>query len=312
MRTTPYHAGEHVADAGLGPESAACPACGSEAPRTRVHTIQSQPDVALLRCDGCGIASASRMPTPDTLDAYYGRYYDPDRPKLTFAGMDRFARHLADVASASVADRHLRLLDFGGGDGSIAIQTALRWCDRGRGRSAELTLVDYEAPASSPDPRVTVRGVRTLDALPSDARFDTIIASAILEHVPEVGATMQTLYEHLDAGGTLYARTPYWEPLLRVFRNADLTFPGHVHDMGAPFWSQCVATMGWDATLRWSRPSIVETSLRTDPVRTLAAWLLKAPAHLETRLRGPSPRPIWRWVGGWEVCVQRRRPSAPA
>ena len=310
MRTTPYHAGEHVPEHGLAAVSTACPACGSTAPRHAVYTIQTNPDVSLLRCTRCGIDSASRMPTPATLDAYYGRYYAPDGPKQTFAGMDRFARHLATVAAASKARASLRMLDFGGGDGAIAMRAALRWCEDDAARTAAFTLVDYEPPAPTPDPRVAVASVRTLDALPADARFDTIIASAILEHVPDVGATMQTLFGHLAEGGTLYARTPYWAPLLRVFPNADLTFPGHVHDMGAPFWSQCIATMGWDATYRWSRPSIVETSLRGDAVRTLAAWALKAPAHLESRLRGPSPRPWWRWVGGWEVCIQRR-PAAP-
>lgn len=305
MKTTPYHAGEHVPEAQLEPAARSCPSCGYEGAREAVHRIQDAPQVDLLACPACGICSASRMPTPACLAAYYGRYYDPDGPKQTFAGIDRFARHLVAAAHASAATQTLRVLDFGGGDGAIATRVAALWCAAGSGRDARVTVVDYEAPAASDNDGVAVTGVRELDELDEAPAFDLVIASAILEHVPEVGATIDALFARLVPGGTLYARTPYWAPLLRLLPKTDLTFPGHVHDMGAPYWSRVVATMGWHATLVWSRPSIVETTLASDPVRTLAAWSLKAPAHLEMRLRGPGGVPAWRWVGGWEACIRR-------
>ena len=305
MQTTPYHCGEHVASDGLTDASGACPGCGSTAPREPVFQIQRDPDVALLRCGQCGLCSASHMPTAEVLRAYYGRYYDPDGPKQTFAGLERFARHLEGAMDASGATTALRVMDFGGGDGGIAARAAERWCNARQQASASLLVVDYAAPEEQSRGPVQLRGVPELSDVPGDARFDAIIASAILEHVPDVGAVMGALWSHLAPGGTLYARTPYWEPLLKLLPNTDLTFPGHVHDMGAPFWSRVVTTMSWEGELVWSRPSIVETELRTEPARTLVARILKAPAHLEARVRPPTEAPWWRWVGGWEVCVRR-------
>jgi hypothetical protein len=90
--------------------------------------------------------------------------------------------------------------------------------------------------------------------------------------------------------------------MLRLFPSIDLTFPGHVHDMGPAYWNHFMTTLGFPGELLASRPSIVETTLRQAPLRTVAAHLLKAPSHLECRLRGNAwSRPAWGYVGGWEV-----------
>lgn len=309
MQTTPYHRGEHVAGVGLYDASHACPACGASGRRTSVFRIQRGPDVHLLECTACGACSASHMPTADTLDAYYARYYDASDASVTFEGVERFARHLARCGRRLSRVREtLRVLDFGGGDGTIAVQAAERLrSDLGLPR-AEVVLCDYQAPAASPFAAVEVRGVEPLREV--EGTFHFVIASAILEHVPALSDTMQALWQHLAPGGVFYARTPYWRPLLRVFPRIDLTFPGHVHDLGPRYWSGVAETYGWRATTLASRPSIVETSVRQQPLRSLAAYALKAPAHAEAALRGPRRDLRWGAVGGWEA-VLRRDPSPP-
>ncbi|MFT4703239.1 MAG: SAM-dependent methyltransferase [Bradymonadia bacterium] len=304
MRTTPYHAGEHVADAGLTAEVDACPACGFTGERRRAHEIQRAPDLWLLECPQCGIASASRMPTPETLDAYYGRYYDPDGDKSTFSGLERFAAHLAAAIGECRSTGRLRVMDLGGGDGAVVAAACASLVRDGRATDIEVVLVDYESPTSEKYPGVTLVGERDLQQ--TEGSFDAIIASAILEHIPKVGPTLRTLFGKLRSGGTLYARTPYWVPLLRWLPKTDITFPGHVHDMGAPFWAAVPTTFDVDAEQVWCRPSIVETTLRDAPLRTAAAWLLKAPAHVEVSMRGPGVVPHWGYVGGWEALLRLR------
>ncbi len=244
-------------------------------------------------------------------------------PALTFSGADRFAEHIAQQVSAHVAPRpHLRILDFGGGDGTLAIALASTLLERQFTERVTIALVDYTTPRPSPRSEITIQPYHELSQVPAPAlgdpsdssanhstpsRFDVIIASAILEHVPEVGAIARRLFLHAAPGALLYARTPYWVPMLRFMPNLDLTFPGHVHDMGAPFWGRVIDTFELDAELVVSRPSIVETTLRQDPLRTLAAHLLKLPSHAEVRLRGPNVvRPLWGLVGGWEVFLKFR------
>lgn len=309
MRATPYHTGEHLEEEALRPPSDRCPACGFAGTRAAVVTLQSTPEVTLLRCPRCGIDSASRMPTEAALEAYYGKYYDAadaNADAVTFAGNDRFAAHLERLLPASLPAR-VRVLDFGSGDGAITFALAARLV--ASGHEVHIALVDYAAPTTVPSgtsTKVTYEGVATLDALPDAEPFDFVIASAILEHVPNVGQVARALFDRVAPGGTFYARTPYWAPFARLSKRVDLTFPGHVHDMGPEFWGRVHETFALDADLVASRPSIVETTLRSSPLRTLVAHLLKAPAHAELALRRPGASPRWRFVGGWEAVLRFR------
>ena len=302
-RSTPYHAGRQMLEEELLAPSEACPACTYDGHREPTHQLQREPDVHLLSCPACGIASASRMPTQTALDAYYRAYYDPGAPKVTFGDRERFARHILSSAHAPAKRSTLALLDFGGGDGTLAIAVAERalrsnLCDR-----VEILEVEYEEPRATENPAIQIRRVPELSD--ADGSFDLILASAILEHVPEVGSTLRRLFSMAAPGALLYARTPYWVPLTRWVPSIDLTFPGHVHDMGAPFWNRVTQTYRVPAKLLRSRPSIVETTWRSDPLRTLAAHLLKPPGHLESRWRRPGwVQPWWGLVGGWEVVLR--------
>jgi hypothetical protein len=54
------------------------------------------------------------------------------------------------------------------------------------------------------------------------------------------------------------------------------------------------------------RTPLLETSWRREPLRTAAAYLLKAPAQVDARVR-PTYRGTldWPFVGGWEIVMQR-------
>ncbi len=94
-------------------------------------------------------------------------------------------------------------------------------------------------------------------------------------------------------------------PLARLIGKFDLTYPAHVHDMGSSFWNRFVQTFGLRADLIVSRASLIETAFREAPVRTVAAFIMKLPSHLELALRHPRPvDPIWTLVGGWEVVLR--------
>jgi hypothetical protein len=119
-------------------------------------------------------------------------------------------------------------------------------------------------------------------------------------------ARMHFRLSALRAGGVFYARTPcvasLFRTLQRIGLSVDFTFPAHVHDMGEGYWSNVLSLLppafqGY--SLIWSHPSPVESSLRKDPLRTVAAHVLKAPWRIF--------RKHYQFVGGWEVLI--RRPS---
>ncbi len=131
-----------------------------------------------------------------------------------------------------------------------------------------------------------------------------VLASAVLEHIPYPVKSLEQLLSQTHAGGIFYARTPYMVPLRRLFhalgKTVDFTFPAHIHDMGSAFWDQMLVTLKLQDQFEIliSRPSMVETSFRQSPLRTLIAYCMKAPWFLLGNR--------WGLVGGWEVFIRRR------
>jgi len=243
------------------------------------------------------------MPSPEYLEAYYGSYYEGKEEKVTFSGKDRFAAHLLRALPVSWGGEHVRILDFGGGDGALAIAVAVRLLERFPQGSFDITVVDRETPAPSPDKRIRIAQRNSLQE--TEELQDMVLASAVLEHIPDLHPILHALANRIGPGGLFYARTPYALPFARIFPALDLTWPAHVHDLGSGFWNCFVDLFGLQARYLASRPSLVASSWREEPLRALVAHSLKLPASLEAALSPPSrKRRFWHLVGGWEVLLQ--------
>jgi 2-polyprenyl-3-methyl-5-hydroxy-6-metoxy-1,4-benzoquinol methylase len=244
------------------------------------------------------------MPKEDVLEKYYSQYYADSELRRTISSAERFARHVTGLMPGLAQSNTIRILDYGGGDGSLAQAIASKIIDEAsKDYHVQIDLVDYEAPAVLSDRRIAVRGYKDLSEIEGD--YDLILASAVLEHVPQVNGVIRTLVASARPGAYFYARTPFMVPLARLIRKSDLTYPAHVHDMGSSFWNRFVQTFGLRADLLVSRPSLIETAFSEAPARTVAALVMKLPSHLELALRRPRPiDPIWTLVGGWEVVLR--------
>jgi SAM-dependent methyltransferase len=300
-----YHSGKFLHENELLDCSQRCPWCGFADPREQVLALQKDPDVHLLQCPRCCAVSSSQVATEPALAAYYGLYYAAGRKaRVTCGSPHRHAVHIYRHARPAVERAKISILDFGGGDGSIGQAVALEML-RQREATIDLVIVDYNdrlvTPASS---RVTLTHASSLEQIPSGQRFDLVLASAVLEHLAQPAEITRQLLQRLTYGGYFYARTPCVVPLLklldRLHLSYDFTFPAHFHDLGQDFWKNIIPTLGLD-TREWrvqrSRPSIVETSLTDNFLRTALSYCMKAPWRL---LRHRYP-----YTGGWEVFIQR-------
>lgn len=244
------------------------------------------------------------MPRPEVLEEYYAAYYSGCEREVTFSDAARFARHIAGAFPRRAFGPSIRILDYGGGDGSLSRALAERLIAAGRTSRATIDVVDFASHEAQQSPSVALRFQRPTE--PLRGPYDLVLASAILEHVPELHALLAALYDATAPGGLFYARTPYSVPLRRLVPRLDLAYPAHVHDLGSPFWNRFEETFSWSVRVVASRPSLVAGTLAADPLRALAALALKLPAHIEGRL---SPRArrgrLWHLAGGWEVVLQR-------
>jgi len=283
-----------------------CPLCGSKQPRKPVVEIQRTPLIHLLACKVCGGFSASRMPRPEILHEYYSQYYKDKREKrVTFHNPKRFAKHvlrfIPDEYCSSKGS--VSILDYGGGDGTLSMEIA-HLLKKGQ---VCITVVDYEESLVPAQDGVTVE--KTRDLMDVDKTHDIVLASGVLEHIPEPRTIIETLFSLLKPGGYFYARTPYILPIMKIVKNMDFTYPGHVHDMGPEFWNRLTETFSLEAEILVSQPSIVETEFSKAPCRTLVSYLLKFPAFVELAFNKTKKEPLWKYVGGWEVMLKKGEPD---
>jgi 2-polyprenyl-3-methyl-5-hydroxy-6-metoxy-1,4-benzoquinol methylase len=313
MKATAFHSGAHLEEMDLRPVESACPLCSFRGERSAVLRLQSEPCVSLVACPNCGGFSASRLPTEEALRRYYSKYYQQgifrDIEKVTFDEPLRFAKHLLRRAKPFLKRRAPRILDFGGGGGNLSMSIA-RLLLEGGASHVDVVLVDYNAAlARSDSPDISLECHDDL-ASANAADCDLVLASGILEHIPYPQEPFTRLLSAIRPGGVFYARTPCVVSLFRVLQGIglpmDFTYPAHLHDMGESYWSSVLRVLPpqfHHYSIIWSHPSIVETTLRKNAMRTVAAYVMKAP----WRLLGKS----YPFVGGWEVLI-RRAPSASA
>lgn len=302
MRASSFNASRKLGEENLLKADAACPVCGG-GERSEEFWLQRDPDVRVLYCAGCHARSASRMPTAKTLADYYGGYYDHNPTGITFQGPRRMVRHLVRLGTPTDAKDRLTIVDFGGGDGTLGTMLGEAHLRRGMDR-VFVCLVDPQGRLRpSADSRVEQSVRASLEGL-APGTVDLVLASGVIEHIPRPRETLSTLLRLLRKGGVLYARTPAVSEMIRFVSrlgiSLDFTYPGHVHDLGQDFWNGIVGVLGLSPSeyrMRRSAPAIVETMFREAPLRTAAAYLLKAPWRLLGRR--------YKWVGGWEVFIER-------
>jgi SAM-dependent methyltransferase len=303
VRASSFHAGLHLTEDQLDPVEQACPLCLSREPRPSVFRLQTNPDVNLLSCAACGGYSASRMPTPEALRSYYRDYYKEAEERVTFDLPQRLAIHIFRRSFDAVPKRRIDILDFGGGDADIARRIADLLLKAGAA-GVRILLVDFNAEVPPwGQPKISLDRAESLEDVQEGA-FDLVIASAILEHIPRPRRDLTSLLSALRPDGVFYARTPSVVPLMRLSRlfgvRWDFTFPGHVHDLGESFWGAILGhlRLGDSIEVLETRPALVETTFGIHPLRTVAAYLLKAPWHLLGRSYG--------FIGGWEVFFRKK------
>jgi SAM-dependent methyltransferase len=290
-------------DAQLDPPHEACPFCLAPATSSQsIMKLQTLPPVERLRCKKCCCTYSDRQPTSSFLSDYYGSYYAGE-DRRSHIDTTRMAKHLLTVTRAGKLASP-RLLDFGGGDGGVALEF-LSKIRQSPLDAAYVAVVDYNSVRHPrPPSQTTIEHFQSLPELTSHG-FNFVLASAVLEHVKDLRNVLQLLLQALAVGGRFYARTPYAIPLNQALGplgiHFDTLFPAHIFDLGSDFWEKALSILGFSENYRltYSRPALVETQLWSSPATTTMATLLKAPWYILGNR--------YRWVGGWEVVIERVR-----
>ncbi len=294
-----------IADKYLEIELTKCPCCNNEYDVKIVQGVaQDQPDVFWIECQYCKAWSVSRMPKQEFLEAAYTIAYKLHDKDEAFYNYQRLAMHIVKKTNLLVELKSIngnyRILDYGSGNGDLLVALNQILNPNQNITYLGVDIINENKILSSNE------AVALLCALPDrDKKFELIIASAVIEHIPDANSILLNLYTRMADNGLMYIRTPWHGPLKKVYKKMDLGFPGHVHDMGQLFWENIWGEIGCKIDIVYSAPSINQTEYRYNFFRTLIVDILKLPAFIHNKFRKKGKEIIWPYVGGWEIVVRK-------
>ena len=286
-----------------------CGMCGCD----KFEIINKYSDVPLVhfvRCAKCGGITYDKIPKQEVYDkingteSYYDDYEEVGNSQITFYGAERIATHIINLIEKNGFKKgeknNLSILDFGGGSGEIAYTVAKML--RGAYKNIEIVVVDYtDKLYKQNDNVIKMEREFPLEKI-EDRKFDIIIASAVIEHIPAPGKDILRLFNMIKENGFLYFRAPYFYPIYNVLKKFgiefDIMYPHHVWDLDDKWWDKLTEILNIsDAEIVVSKPSIVEKSFKSHPLGALVAYIMKAPRYLFKK---------WKYVGGWEAVYLKK------
>lgn len=301
MQSTAFHRSKYLRHEELLGEHQKCPICKSKEIKKQI-ILQTEPLVELCKCECCCVSFASRFPSDKAVSEYYENYYDEGKDsKVTNDDHKLFSSHIYSLFNKfdlkSKKYGTVKLLDYGGGDGSILLSLAEKFFSQNSNLTVIADVVDFESTlVESSNTSIIVRKIDEADII--DNTYDFVIASAVFEHLVDPITVSEKLISSIKHGGGIYIRTPYMLPIIKLFRcigiEVDFTFPAHLYDMGEDFWNWFSKRSGLEVVT--SKPSKIETSFKKNFLRTLVAFILKSPWYI---LKNK-----YSFVGGWEIVYR--------
>lgn len=288
-----------------------CGCCGGDSFQ-KLMPLYENPAVNYIRCEHCGAVTYDKIYSQQGIDKmyhdenYYEDYQKHGTSKVTFYGSDRMAKHILKHINLSTSDKKtISILDFGGGDGEIACLLGKLLLNQQKCQMIEVVVVDYnESLYPVDDKRIRVSRCFPLEDV-KNAAFDIVIASAIIEHLPEPRSYLKMLFDATAKDGFIYFRTPYVFPIFKTLSkfgvNFHTNFPEHIWDLGEDWWNHADSSIGYPkgkVKLIRSCPSIVEKSLKIEFINALAAYVMKSVWYITHN---------WKYVGGWETIYQKQK-----
>lgn len=226
--------------------SPACPACAGAdlAGLGRLQDIawfagsrlaQALPGGTLYRCRRCRLKF--RFPVQDA--AAYARLYDNENTGNWAAEVDRPDWNLIVDALRRLRPQSGRVLDFGCYTGGLLARL-----------DASLERFGIEINREAADQARRLSGAtvwRSLDEIPSDTRFDAIVAADVVEHMHDPRALVEQLLARLADDGILIVSTGDADARLWRWFGANwwyCYYPEHIAFISRPWLAWFAAASG--------------------------------------------------------------------
>jgi 2-polyprenyl-3-methyl-5-hydroxy-6-metoxy-1,4-benzoquinol methylase len=281
-----------------------CPVCGAPKHRRDFFSyIDKNLDIYYLKCNHCLSISSSHYIKNEVLNDYYKQYYKLMRredKKVTMHDWDGFAQHIVKYCSSLSEAKHIRILDYGGGDGRISYSIALELIKNKNIEHIDILVVDYEENIYAGEGK----NITILNQKPNlkiSGTFDLVLASAVLEHVFFVENLYKELFQCVQNNGYFYIRAPYMMPLYKALKMLNITidavYPEHVHDFSRDFFNNVLKIFEQQKfKIVVSQPSYFETTFNENFIKALFSRIIRFPYKIFKN---------YPFIGGWEAIYHK-------
>lgn len=188
-----------------------CPNCeGSVISKEQDYVAKNSTfqEKRLFKCSSCELVFASPMPASNELCKYYNTYWDGDVATVSVSTEQYYLAQ--SIARIRYIKEHINfkenlcVLDVGAGAGTIA--DALKK----EGVQCEYNAVEPDnVQRNNLATKPNISDIYSdIDEIPSKNKFDLIILSHVLEHVPNPHQLIQTSINSLGINGYLFIEVP--------------------------------------------------------------------------------------------------------
>ena len=271
----------------------------------KVFQLVKEPEIWMVECSTCKALSSPKIPNVEKLD----ELYDPSHYEAALSSSSYISKRLAAYIVGYFINgdipNKIKILDFGGGNGRLCDEIRKKLKSINSQLSIECTVVDIFNSVDFED----MEFVDAVNFQSIKGKYDIVLASAILEHLPEPGDDLSLLLKMVDKNGIFYARTPFEEKMVTLGIGYKTSWPIHLHDLGPKFWDFVITSNAEDFDVLASTTSINETSPNVNLSKNLIVHILKSISHLECmtikKWLGYSGV-VWPYIGGWQVILRRK------
>jgi 2-polyprenyl-3-methyl-5-hydroxy-6-metoxy-1,4-benzoquinol methylase len=185
-----------------------CNYCGQKA----FDLLGTELDFEIRSCTSCKSVYISPQMTTDELSYFYDNMYLDDSPEeIKARGLGYTEKQMRKIITSRKPDGG-KFLDVGCGFGAVlAGMDNLNWELYGLETGKKAIEVARERV-----PSATIHEGLIEDAGFEEGSFDCITIIAVLEHVKDPNAVLETLMKWLAPGGLLIVQVPHVEPFIRL------------------------------------------------------------------------------------------------
>ena len=279
----------------LSKEIKNCLYCGNDGQNNNL-ILQKNPLVKMIKCSNCKLAYANQMPK----ELFLKNLYDPKIYKSSLTNNLENTKKLAEKIYKELEFKHknIKILDYGGGNGELSKQLIELFIKNNI--NAESLVVDIYNNIKGE--KIYFKSVEEFKTDQKD--YDIILASAVLEHLPNFIDVLENLLSKLANEGYFYCRTPWEFELSKLMKFYKIKWPRHLYDIGGHFWVNFFKNKN-DFDIILSETSITEIN-KKKKLRYFIAQFLKNISKFEFYMKkNKVSLPKWPFVGGWDLIVKK-------